>query len=536
MNQTTPKTRKPTHVLTSDLNTCANSCSYSPYASSPIAIDVGPGQATYYVSKHLLSSPHWTDTDTRGEISLPGVNADTGHTVVHYLYTGTYQTLEPKADTDTTQSQFAFKQALLTYMAAVTYSLRGLEELAKKQIEEHGAAMEMVAILETIRKDFSRLESRGWFHGYLQDKAQNEFDKDCTVFMSKAFDSSMGKGSLNRFMMGYAVKLLSKKLTRTLKEHKDICKESDHFGKPKEEQRACKQDTLSPEQSCSSQNMRESSTEDDLSFKFPIADCATEEYVDYVVPHEDSIIDVPHEDSIIGDCSLPDGFEDILPSGSEATRDLPLEDHGISVADAELESQTPPPEETAVDDSELAIVCEPACDAGEAYVPAQIWNWGFTSSSKLRREVLPVDLAPPGLESSLEPEPIYNEEIPEPAIDYDEPISVSEPESELEEPELVHDEPVELEVSPEIDRDYHILENAATDPPPIEVIPEVLASSAQVESSLCPWRSVHLLKGSKWKSCERCRAMLREVTIQLAKDQDEGEKLGETVEKLLLGE
>jgi hypothetical protein len=30
--------------------------------------------------------------------------------------------------------------------------------------------------------------------------------------------------------------------------------------------------------------------------------------------------------------------------------------------------------------------------------------------------------------------------------------------------------------------------------------------------------------------------MLREVTIQLAKDQDEREKLGERVEKVLLGE
>jgi hypothetical protein len=454
------------------------------------------------------------------------VNADTGHTIVHYLYTGTYQMLEPKADSDTTRSQFAFKQALLTYMAAVTYSLRGLEELAKKQIEKHGAAMEMVAILETIRKDFSRLESRGWFHGYLQDKAQKEFDKDCTVFMSKAFDSSMGKGSLNRFMMGYAVKLLSEKLTHTLKEHKDICKESDHFGKPKE-QRACKQDTLSPEQSCSSQNTPESSTEDDLSFKFPTADCATEEYVEYVVPHEDSIID---------DCSLPDSFEDILPSGSEATRDLPLEDHGIDVADAELESQTPPPKETAVDDSALAIECELACDAGEVYVPAQNWNRGFASSSKLRRESLPVDCAPLAPESSPEPEPVYNEETLEPAIDYDESVSVPEPEPEPEEPEPVHDEPVELEVSPEIDRDYRIFENGATDPSPMEVIAEVRASSAQIESSLCPRRSIHLLKGSRWKTCERCRAMLREVTIQLANNQDEEEQLGERVEKVLLGE
>jgi hypothetical protein len=44
-----------------------------------------------------------------------------------------------------------------------------------------------------------------------------------------------------------------------------------------------------------------------------------------------------------------------------------------------------------------------------------------------------------------------------------------------------------------------------------ETIPET-------SSTLCPRRSYHLLEGDGWKSCERCRAMLREIAVQLAKE------------------
>jgi hypothetical protein len=37
-------------------------------------------------------------------------------------------------------------------------------------------------------------------------------------------------------------------------------------------------------------------------------------------------------------------------------------------------------------------------------------------------------------------------------------------------------------------------------------------------STLCPHRSHHLLEGNDWESCERCRAILREIAVHLARE------------------
>lgn len=39
----------------------------------------------------------------------------------------------------------------------------------------------------------------------------------------------------------------------------------------------------------------------------------------------------------------------------------------------------------------------------------------------------------------------------------------------------------------------------------------------EISRVLCPHRSYHLSEGDGWKSCERCRAMIREFAAQLEK-------------------
>jgi hypothetical protein len=84
---------------------------YSPYAGSPVAIDCGLGLATYWVPKRLLRSPKWPTTDDEGILRLSDVSAATGHTLVHYLYTGTYQALEVKREDAASPAHIRFEQA-----------------------------------------------------------------------------------------------------------------------------------------------------------------------------------------------------------------------------------------------------------------------------------------------------------------------------------------------------------------------------------------------------------------------------------------
>ncbi|KAJ4285978.1 hypothetical protein N0V90_013544 [Kalmusia sp. IMI 367209] len=261
----------------------------SPYASKPITINVGPGHATYYVLKDLLRSLDRDDIESGGEICLPGISADTGHTLVHYLYTGTYQMLESENDNIAQQSEHAFKHALLTYMAAMTYSLDELEQLAKQQIKKHGTDLEVGVIFNAIRKDYSRFGSSDWFREYLKDKTREAFESDYTAFLSDAFSNNLGKGKLNSFIMRYVVKLLCGKLTQTLQEKKDLSKIMSRLEQmlPEGGAAACTEE-VDPNENYPEQH--EWTTDDHLSFDFPSADCVAEEYVADVISIEDSSV------------------------------------------------------------------------------------------------------------------------------------------------------------------------------------------------------------------------------------------------------
>jgi hypothetical protein len=150
------------------------------------------------------------------------VSAATGHTLVHYLYTGTYQTLEAKGEVAATPAHTKFKQALLTFVLASAYELQDLERLAKEQIEIYGSHMALVEVLDTVRKEFSKVAS-SWFHKYLQARAKEQFDLDHTFFTSKAFIESVGKGTLHRFMTCHLLEIFSEKLTRTLQRGESRC-------------------------------------------------------------------------------------------------------------------------------------------------------------------------------------------------------------------------------------------------------------------------------------------------------------------------
>ena len=144
---------------------CLLTTTSSPYACDPIAIKVGPSLTTYWIPKQLLSSSQWSTTDAGGTIHLPDISAETGHTLTHYLYTGTYQALEANGEDATPPVHIKFKRAWLTFSLASTYELYGLERLARAQIKMFGSQMTLVEVLETVEQDFSKI-SWPWFHEY----------------------------------------------------------------------------------------------------------------------------------------------------------------------------------------------------------------------------------------------------------------------------------------------------------------------------------------------------------------------------------
>ncbi|KAI9742511.1 MAG: hypothetical protein M1835_003064 [Candelina submexicana] len=55
------------------------------------------------------------------------------------------------------------------------------------------------------------------------------------------------------------------------------------------------------------------------------------------------------------------------------------------------------------------------------------------------------------------------------------------------------------------------------------------------ENNLCAFRAKHLLEGDIWKHCQKCRAVIRQVSLQLARDRGSDKEEYEIVDRILAG-
>lgn len=156
-------------------------------------LSFGPDCAEYPVPKGLLSQcPKWADS-RQHTIELPGVDSDIGHTLVHYLYTGTYQTLKPRGvwwGIKTTE----YKRSILVYCAARTYELSGLELLAKDKMRSLGEGISIYDLLDVVTKAWPKLPGNEvWFSDYLNNKVRAAFKADEALFTKAPFFDHIGK-------------------------------------------------------------------------------------------------------------------------------------------------------------------------------------------------------------------------------------------------------------------------------------------------------------------------------------------------------
>ena len=137
-------------------------------------------QSTEWIVSYLGASPFYSFSNnsysrpSKPCIRLPSVDEDTGHVLIHYLYTGTYQTLDNAGKTE--ERRVEFKRAVAAYFAARTYKLRGLEWLAMESIEHFGTQVPIADIFDVINREFQKFSDKStWFHNYLKEKRSQGF-------------------------------------------------------------------------------------------------------------------------------------------------------------------------------------------------------------------------------------------------------------------------------------------------------------------------------------------------------------------------
>lgn len=197
----------------------------SPYTEAPVALHIGLEKTVYYVPRHLLPSV-WSKTVGEDPIPLYDVEMETGHILVHYLYTGKYQTLDTVVNS-TLDTCDGLRQALHVYIMVNNYNIPGLHELVLRRIEDLCARLDIFEILGAIENDFVKLGPDTPIHTFLRKKAKIAFEKDHTIFASEAFLSHLDNTALRWFMLRCVMTLYSDKVSHITNTKKGTCQKLD---------------------------------------------------------------------------------------------------------------------------------------------------------------------------------------------------------------------------------------------------------------------------------------------------------------------
>lgn len=144
-------------------------------------------------------------------IELPEVDEDIGHTLVHYLYTGTYQTLKMHNVSDEIERLTQYQRSVRLYYIARLHNLAGLQLLAQDHIESSRDGISIHDILRVAGEVYWKLPSdEDWFSIYLKKEMMVAFRADHALFMQEAFFNHIGSHKrFNRFLFKVMVIIYS---------------------------------------------------------------------------------------------------------------------------------------------------------------------------------------------------------------------------------------------------------------------------------------------------------------------------------------
>lgn len=164
----------------------------SPYAQDFVHLHIGFKSDCYLVPRPLImQNPKLAEyfDDGRQYIRLLDIEAEIGHTFVHYLYTGQYHTLEASGLTLKEQ----YRRSVLTYKASLRYSIPPLEDLSKQQMERLGSAVGIFDMIAVASQEYFNIQwYSSWYAGYLEEMVTTAFTADKGIFSRVEFTRCLG--------------------------------------------------------------------------------------------------------------------------------------------------------------------------------------------------------------------------------------------------------------------------------------------------------------------------------------------------------
>ncbi|KAJ5346237.1 hypothetical protein N7452_004241 [Penicillium brevicompactum] len=148
----------------------------SPYEHPVITICIGEkeyGILGSHIRQYPLLGPS-SPQDTY--VTLSDIHGDVGHTLVHFLYSGTYETINSPLGENISYIEREYQRSVLIYHASRKYQITDLEILARKYIEHFDEAISTFEILRSTGEIFSKLpKDEVWLPGYVRKTLQRSF-------------------------------------------------------------------------------------------------------------------------------------------------------------------------------------------------------------------------------------------------------------------------------------------------------------------------------------------------------------------------
>jgi hypothetical protein len=131
------------------------------------------------------------------QITLREVDEDIGHTLIHYLYTGQYQTLGSAALPDVERTPTEFKRSVLTYCAARLCGIGELEELTKSKIENLSKDLSIFDIQRVTEEISGKLPRHGdWFSAQVDSWAKAALSADDNLLTNSRIVDAIGRNAI----------------------------------------------------------------------------------------------------------------------------------------------------------------------------------------------------------------------------------------------------------------------------------------------------------------------------------------------------
>jgi hypothetical protein len=124
---------------------------------------------------------------------FPELDEDIGHTFIHYLYTGDYQTLKPSSTRGMPVHTIGYSRSVLAYHVGRQYGLDGLADHGRKYIQIFDRDVQISDIIAVGRKYFPRITEDPWFSQYLTSKIMAIFETKEGIFQQEEFYHGFGE-------------------------------------------------------------------------------------------------------------------------------------------------------------------------------------------------------------------------------------------------------------------------------------------------------------------------------------------------------